>query len=305
MTFRVDVSTGVADFIRGSCSLPSVQFKDGDWKLAGATISSRSSTARVTLKGGIQPQLTLSGMDIDSTAIDYGSGFIKVTPTSLLKVESVVGNVVADKSAVSIENVKIGGADVPAAKIQIGPARFAASGTGSAHINSLSNETVDAKFSWNAVQLPGLDGVAPVHISSLVLNATGPAAAPTLKGDAILSSIAMAALGVSAGAIPLHFSEDAGPNGDFSLPFNIAVPTPLEGSATIGDATGQNIKVKGTLSSLALKGAVTVSAGDVGLLIDPNGMHIGASASASVSKLVLGSPITFVGASFCCRRRMG
>ena len=299
VVFTRNVSNNEAGFISGECSKSDVDLPADDWSEANITATVASPHAKKAILTGrpIHPELRLADLTFQTQGLKYGAGVVTVTPASAVKVDSLGGPVKSSADELRMENATWSGLETSGASVKIGTA-FQITGTGDVKIASLSDERVDGSFALNSANVPALAAVVPIAITNLSLKFVGPPIAPFVSGSVEASSVQLAALGLQQKIGPLSFQSDPGVTDGVGFAFDLDLSSP-EGQFTLGDPNGENIRVKGQLKKLHMKGGLKLAAGsgEPTISVDPGGLVLDGAVQASVSPLVLGSPVQFVGGS--------
>ena len=297
VTFSEDISNNETKFIFGQCTKSDIDLPEDEWTEAGLTVSVAAAHAqRIALIGNwTQPEAKLTGLVLQTQGLKYGSGLVTVTPSSAVKVATLGGPVKSASDVLRIDNASWTGMATSGADVEIG-SNFPINGKGDVTIGTLSTDRIDALFALNSASLPALASIVPIAVTSFSLKLVGSPAAPSASGTLQASSVQLAAMGLQDKIGPINFQSDSTVQDGSSFAFDVDLSTP-QADVTLGDPNGQNVRVKGQVKKLHLKGAVLLDAGsgNLSVAVDPGGLVLDANVQASVSPLVLGSPVTFVG----------
>lgn len=299
VTFSRNVSTGEAGFVSGECSKSEVDLPADEWTEANLTATVTSAHAnKVSLIGDLtHPELRLSILRFATQSLSYGAGTVTITPSSPLTVVSLAGPVVASSEQLRLDSGRWTGIETSGASVKMGLA-FPLNGTGEVKISSLSDEHVDGSFSLKPASLPALGPIVPITITALSTKFVGQPKSPYISGSLEASAIQLAALGLQQKLGPLQFHSDPEVSDALAFAFDLDLSSPAA-QFTLGDPNGENIRVKGQLKKLHMKGDLKLSpsSGEPSLVVFPGGLVLDGTVAASVSPLVLGSPVQFVGGS--------
>jgi hypothetical protein len=299
VTFTRNVSTGEAGFISGECSKSEVDLPDDEWREAKLTAAVTSAHAKkVSLIGDpAQAALQISTLRFAAQSLVYGSGIVSVNPSSPVMVASLEGPVVSSLDQLRLEKGKWTGILMSGAAVKIGSS-FPITGTGEVNFSTLSDDDVNGSFALKPASLPALGPIAPIDITDFSIKFVGQPQSPFVSGSLDASSVQLAALGLQQKLGPLSFQSDPGVPDALAFGFDLDLSAP-KGQFTLGDPDGQNIRLKGQLKRLHVKGDLKLSgaSGEPSISIAPGGLVLDGAVAASVSPLVLGSPVEFLGAA--------
>jgi hypothetical protein len=298
VTFTRNVSTGEAGFVSGECSKSEIDLLADDWSEANVTTAVASAHAKkITLTGDpAEPRLTLAQLTFETQSLTYGAGTATITPSSQVGVRSLSGFVAPSADHLRIVKPSWNGLAVSGG-LKIGSS-FPLTGTGDANFAAISEENVDGGFTLKQASLPALGAIVPIAITNMAIKFVGPPTSPFVSGSLEASSIQLSALGLQQKIGPLAFQSDPAVADGLAFGFDLDLSTP-QGEFTLGDPNGENVRVKGQLKKLHMKGDLKLASGsgEPSISVAPGGLVLDGAVAASVSPLVLGSPVQFVGAS--------
>jgi hypothetical protein len=298
VTFARNVSTGEARFISGECSKSEVDLLADEWSEANVTAAVTSAHAKkITLAGHpAGSELALAQLTFQTQRLTYGTGIVTITPSSPVGARSLSGLVEPSPDRLRIEKANWGGL-LASGPVQIGSS-FPLTGTGNVNFAAISDEKVDGGFTLNQASLPALGAIVPIAITNMSIKFVGPPTAPWVSGSLEASSIQLSALGLQQKIGPLGFQSDPAIADSLAFGFDLDLGAP-QGEFTLGDPNGENVRVKGQLKKLHMKGDLKLASGsgEPSISVAPGGLVLDGAAAASVSPLVLGSPVQFVGGS--------
>jgi hypothetical protein len=299
VTFSRDVSTGEAGFVSGECRKSEVDLPPDEWNEANlkTTVSSAHVQTMSLIGHPTHPELRLSTLSLATQNLTYGADRVTITPSSPIVVESLAGPVALSPEQLHLESGKWTGIATSGAAVRMGSA-FPLTGTGEVKISSLSDEHVDGSFNLRPATLPALGAVVPTSITAFSIKFVGEPKSPYISGSLEASMIQLAALGLREKLGPLQFHSDPGISDALAFAVDLDLSAP-EGQFTLGDPDGKNVRVKGQLKRLHVKGNLRLNppSGEPSLAVLAGGLVLDGTVAASVSPLVLGSPVEFVGGS--------
>ena len=298
VTFALDVSNQTVHFTDGMCQTSHVKLPPGTWKGSGLSMAVDDSVSgNVILAGALSgPVLTFKTLDITAKQIAYLNG-LKAIPGSPFAVESITGPIEDSPDHLSMSAVTWNGVDIKKAQITIGDGSIL-SGPGAISLHTLSPKDVNASIHFDTPALPALTGYAVSAPASLNVKFVGPSAAPSISGSVRIGAVRFGALQLSQPTKEIVFALDSTNQArrDFTFAWDVSTP---EGSFVIGDPGGQNIALTGQLRKMLVKGRLSFDPtwSKASVEVPASSLIVDATAKASVSPLVLGSPVSFLQSS--------
>jgi hypothetical protein len=292
--FSVDVADGRLRFVDGQCDASSIPLPPGTLRLAGLELANKALKAGLVRLVGQPTTPTLSVERITGIVdtVSHAAPRVTLKTSKEVTVRALAGTVDSNTEG----EIRFGTAtwnDFAATGTIAYGEPSAITGTGELAIRQLSDTNLDADLRVTDPLLPLLAGVVAVDTARLEVTANGRKEAPSISGAAQIKTIRIASMAVAGATEPLTFNSTPGHTPDGSLPFAWDLKTPA-GRLMLGNPSGQNVTLQGQLSRFVLKGRLLFPGPQV--VIDPGGLVAEISAQASVSEMVLGSPVRFVSA---------
>jgi hypothetical protein len=298
VTFPLDVSNGAVHFSDGVCQAGPTKLPVGHFSGSGLSMDvSDLGAGNITLKGvNGAPQLFLKSVDITAKQISYLNG-MKAIPSSHFIAGTISGPVESSPDRLKMSEVTWNAIDIKQAQITLGDGSIL-SGPGSINLHSLGPKDVNANIHFDTPALPALSAYAVSAPASLNLLFIGPANAPSISGAIRIGAVRFGALQLSQPSEEITFALESTHQSrrDFSFAWDVSTP---EGTFVIGEPAGQNIALTGQLQKMLVKGMLSFDStwSKASVNIPANSLVVSATAKASVSPLVLGSPVSFLQSS--------